>query len=82
MKLKLNWNPLHAKYTVRHLMRILKAEKIVEEGGGTCATGNAFALFKSDEDALDGHILCLETKPKPIKYGLKNWVFSFNVKIV
>ena len=29
--------------------------------------GAAYAVFTTEEDALDGHIKCLEIKPKPIK---------------
>ena len=30
--------------------------------------GAAYAVFTTEEDALDGHIKCLEIKPKPIKW--------------
>ena len=67
IKLKLSWNPAKDKYTVRHLKKALKAEDVREEGSITCANGAAYAIFKSDEDALDGHIAAMEFKPKPIK---------------
>jgi len=67
IKLKLIWNAAKDKYTVRHLKKALKAEDVREEGPITCANGAAYAIFKSDEDALDGHIAAMQFKPKPIK---------------
>jgi len=82
-KLRLRWNTAHAKYTVRHLKKALKADQVLEENDALCEKGSAFALFKSEEDALDGHMICLEFKPKPIKYiFLLAYVYIFTKNIL